>query len=138
MIPPLTVSTPERAVQRFEQDRDLLFTEGGIVRSPHPFRELRYVPYAVEQTMTVQQFDTLCVRHDPYEIMGCTLSSLLSSRMAELRPTVGFVDPHTSQQAYGMLKRLGIEAARLQCGDYVLSEKGRRDFRRRFRTPSGG
>lgn len=123
---------PERAVQRFQQHRDLLFSEGGIVHSPHPFRELRYVPQAVEQTLTVQQFDTLFARHDPHEIMGCTLSSLLSSRMAQLQPTIGFVDPQTSQQSYDVLKRLGIEAARLQCADYVLAEDARREFRRQF------
>jgi amino acid adenylation domain-containing protein len=125
---------PERAVRRFEQHRDLLFTEGGIVRSPQPFRELRYVPRLIEETMTVAQFDTLLIRHDPHEIMGCTLASLLSSRLAQLPPTVGFVDPQTSQRYYGMLKRLGFEAARLQCADYVLTEDARRDFRRQFRA----
>lgn len=125
---------PEHAVQRFHQHRDLLFTEGGLIRSPHAFRELRYVPHVVEQTLTVQQFDTLFARHDPYEIMGCTLSSLLSSRLEQFAPTVGFVDPQTSQQSYAMLKRLGVEAARLQCAGYVLAEDARRDFRRQFRV----
>ncbi len=124
----------ERAVQRFEQHRDLLFTEGGIVRSPHPFHEVRYVPRAIEQHMEVSQFDTLFARHDPHEIMGCTLSSLLSSRLEQLRPTIGFVDSQTSQQYYGMLKRLGIEAARLQCDNYVLDDEARRAFRQQFRA----
>ncbi|ETX00990.1 MAG: hypothetical protein ETSY2_37990, partial [Candidatus Entotheonella gemina] len=127
---------PEHAVQRFQQHHDLLFTEGGIVRSPHPFHELRYVPHVVEQTLTAQQFDTLFARHDPHEIMGCTLSSLLSSRIAQLQPTVGFVTPQTSQQYYSMLKRLGCEAARLQCVGYVLAEEVRREFRRQFRASS--
>jgi amino acid adenylation domain-containing protein len=125
---------PERAVQRIEQHHDLLFSEGGIIRSPHPFHELRYVPSAVEQTMTVRQFDTIFARHDPHEIMGCTLSSLLSARLLQFPPTVGFVDAQASQQHYGMLKRLGAEAARLQCGDYVLADHTRRDFRRQYRA----
>jgi hypothetical protein len=121
-------------VQRIEQHHDLLFSEGGIIRSPHPFHELRYVPSAVEQTMTVRQFDTIFARHDPHEIMGCTLSSLLSARLLQFPPTVGFVDAQASQQHYGMLKRLGAEAARLQCGDYVLADHTRRDFRRQYRA----
>lgn len=123
----------ERAVQRFERHRDLLFTEGGMVRAPEPFLELRYVPEVVEQTLTVQQFDTLFARHDPYEIMGCTLSSLLSTRFAQLNPTVGFVNSQSSQHSYEMLKRLGVEPARLQCAGYVLPEDACRDFRRQFR-----
>jgi amino acid adenylation domain-containing protein len=124
----------EYAVQRCLQQRDILMTEGGLVRLPHPLHEVRYVPHVVEQTMTVQQFDTLFARHDPHEIMGCTFSSLLSARLAHLPPTVGFVDPHTSQQCYGVLKRLGVHAARLQCGNYILSEEVRRNFRRQFRA----
>ena len=123
---------PQRAAQRLRQRRDLLFSEGGLLRSPHAFRELRYAPPIVEQTMTAEQFDALFMRRDPYEIMGCTLSSLLSARFAQLPPTVGFVDTQTSQDYYGLLKRLGFEAAQLQCADWVLSEEIGRAFRRQF------
>ncbi len=94
---------PEHAVQRFEKYRDLLFVEGGLIRSSTPFQELRYLPRLVEETMTVKQFDTLFIRHDPQEMMGCILSSVLSSRFVQLNPTVGFVSPQESQESYGML-----------------------------------
>ncbi len=125
---------PEQAMKRFERHRDLLFTEGGIMRSPQPFHELRYVPQVIEQTLTVHQFDTLFARHDPYEIMGCTLSSLLSSHFAQLHPTVGFVDAQSSQQSYEMLKRLGFEPAKLRCEGYALAADACRDFRQQFRS----
>ena len=123
---------PERAAQRFRQRRDLLYSEGGLLRSPHAFRELRYAPHVVEQTMTAQQFDAFFIRRDPYEIMGCTLSSLLSARFAQLPPTVGFVEAQTSHAYYDLLKRLGFEAARLQCADCDLTEELVQAFRRQF------
>ena len=129
---------PDHAVQRFLQHGDILFTEGGLIRSIHPFHELRYIPHVVEQTLTVQQCDALFVRHDPHEIMACTLSSLLSARFEQLRPTVGFVDVQTLMQSYDLLKRLELHGARLQCGGYVLSEEKCQDFRRQFYKSKNG
>jgi aryl carrier-like protein len=114
--------SPARAIHRFEQHRDLLFTEGGALRSPEPIRELRYVPSSADQTMTVQQLDATFRRHQPDDIMGCTLSSLLSSRFQQLQPTIGLVDYRTSYQHYAVLRQLGFAAARLQCDDYVLAQ----------------
>ena len=124
--------SPERAIQRFEQHRDLLFTEGGALRSPKPIRELRYVPSSADHTMTVQQLDATFRRHQPNDIMGCTLSGLLSSRFQQLQPTIGLVDYRTSYQHYAVLRQLEFEAARLQCDDYILAQDRQYSFQLQF------
>jgi hypothetical protein len=124
--------SPERAIQRFERHRDLLFTEGGALRSPEPIRELRYVPSSADDTMTVRQLDATFRRHKPDDIMGCTLSGLLSSRFQQLQPTIGLVDHRTSYQHYAVLRQLGLKAARLQCDDYVLAQDRQYSFQLQF------
>ncbi|HAT13033.1 MAG TPA: hypothetical protein DCS91_05140 [Microcoleaceae bacterium UBA11344] len=57
---------------------------------------------------------------NPHNIMGCVLSSLLSSRFDYMAPTVGLVNVETCVQHYQGLERLGFQAADLHCEGYVL------------------
>jgi hypothetical protein len=82
--------------------------------------------------MTVQQLDATLRRHKPDDIMGCTLSGLLSSRFQQLQPTIGLVDHRTSYQHYAVLRQLGFEAARLQCDNYVLAQNQQYSFQLQF------
>ncbi len=72
------------------------------------------------------------LERDPFEITGCVLSSLLSSRFEHLEPTVGLIDGDTSLRHYETLVQLGFGAADLHCDDYVLAEESVGNFRRRF------
>jgi hypothetical protein len=120
------------AMQRLHEHQDVLFTEGGLVRSSHPIRECRYLPPSAEPMMTVQQFDAALMRHDPYAIMGCTLSGLLSARFAHVPPTLGLVEVGASRQHHAVLRQLGFEAAALSCAGYVLPAEALQRFRLRF------
>jgi hypothetical protein len=124
--------SPTQAMQRIQQHGDLLVTEGGAVRSPDPIRELRYVPSSADHTLSAQQLDALFRRLNPSDIMGCTLSGLLSARFTDLQPTVGWVDDRTSYQHYAILSQLGFQAASLHCDHTVLAEGTQHRFRLHF------
>ena len=121
----------EDAVRRFREQEDILFTAGGVLRSPHPIGQLRYVPRAVEPVMNSAYWEVFS-RSNPWRITGCILSGLLSSRFTDLKPTVGIVDASTCVQHYELLGQLGFQAADLHCRGYVLAEESIRTFRRRF------
>ncbi len=118
-------------VRRFQKQNDILFTEGGSLRSPQVIQRLRYLPRFVEQKADPSYVKA--VRdHDPFQTTGCVLSSLLSSRFRELNPTVGFVDENSCFQHYEVICTLGFQAADPHCGSYVLPGESVRNFRRRF------
>jgi hypothetical protein len=125
---------PEQAIRRFEEQGDVLFTEGGVLKSPHPMSELRYVP-PTAQLAHLSELEVVLskgLRYNPRTITGCVFSSLLSARFKELEPTVGLVDVETCLQHYQKLQQLGFQAADLHCQTYVLADEAIRNFRRRF------
>ena len=61
------------AVQRFQEHEDILFTAGGMLRSPHPIRQLRYVPRPMEHILPATNMAPLAGYH-PFQITGCVLS----------------------------------------------------------------
>jgi amino acid adenylation domain-containing protein len=123
---------PASAVQRFREQEDILFTEGGVLCLPHPIRELRYVPPSVEQVLPMAQLEEVLPTPHPFHIMGCVFSSLLPSCFQDLKPTLGLVDGHTCLQHYEVLNQLGLQAAALHCEGYLLAEESMRNFRQRF------
>ena len=118
-------------IQRFRRDEDILFTEGGVLLSPHPVRRLRYLPRLVEEKANHSYLERFS-RHHPFQITGCVLSSLLSCCFPDLKPTLGLVDANEAFQHYEQLKKLGFQAAALHCRDYVLAEESVHKFRQRF------
>jgi amino acid adenylation domain-containing protein len=125
-----------RTVKRFQKHEDILFTEGGTLQSPHPMRRLRYLPRFVEKRANSQYVKTVFA-HNPFQITGCVLSGLLSSRFQELVPTIGLVDDSSCLQHYKLLCQLGFQAAELHCRDFVLPDESIRNFRRRFPAVKG-
>jgi amino acid adenylation domain-containing protein len=126
---------PELAFRRFQEQEDILFTEGGVLKSPHPISELRYVPQETAPATHLSELEVFLLRYlgyNQFNITGCVFSSLLSSCFEDLKPTVGLVDVETSLQHYEMLNRLEFQAADLHCRDYTLAEAAIRNFRRRF------
>ena len=125
--------SPQEAIRRFEKQQDFLFTEGGVLKSPFPVSELKYLPRGIENFASPDQIHAF-LQHKPAHITGCILSSLLSARFAHLKPTVGIVTAEESLQHYAMLTRSGFEAAPLHCDDYTLPEDSIQRFRERFST----
>ena len=64
---------PELAIQRLQQQEDILFTEGGVLQLPHPITQLWYQPRQLEKLKIPGRTG------HPFNITGCVLSSLLSS-----------------------------------------------------------
>ncbi len=124
---------PAQVIARFEERGDILFTEGGVLRSPMPIAATKYLPQIVEAHMPPVHRDRFA-RHDPWHIMGCVFSGLLSTRYPELVPTIGLIDPVMARQHYTRLNQLGFTAARLHCEGYVLPEAALARFRQRFAT----
>jgi acyl transferase domain-containing protein/acyl-CoA synthetase (AMP-forming)/AMP-acid ligase II/acyl carrier protein len=120
--------TTEPAVRRFEESKDILFTEGGMMRSPQPIGHLLYVPRRAQPALQ----SGFLSRINSFNIPGCILSSLLSFDSQELKPTVGLVDVANSVRHYETLGKLGFQAADLHCEDYVLVAEAVSEFRRRF------
>jgi len=119
------------AVKRFREQEDILFTEGGVLQSPHSISQLSYLPPAVEQMMNLAHMVPFS-KYNPFQITGCVFSGLLSSCFDDLKPTVGFVDVGSCLKNQERLNELGFRAADLHCGNYILPEKSIRNFRNRF------
>ena len=119
------------AIRRFEAERDVLFTEGGVVQLPRPWRHLRYLPHRVER-MLRPDFVEAMLNRDPFHLGSCVLSSLLSAGGEGLVPTLGLPDEASCLEHYRGLRRLDCGAATLHCEGYVLPRPEIEAFRSRF------
>lgn len=117
------------AIERLSFHKDILFTEGGVLRAPQPFHHVRYVPRAIEEAMSLLRAIDLI---DPHEITGCMLSSTLTTSIEHLTPTIGLVDGSSCVHHYEALEGLGYQAGGLRCGGMTLAEASIRAFRSRF------
>jgi acyl carrier protein len=110
----------KQAINRFEKQHDILFTEGGLLQSPHPIETVIYIPKGIKNSPVEASYKEYFVPNNPTHIAGCVLSSLLSARFNHLEPTIGSLNIETSVQHYQALEKLGFEGANLHCGDYIL------------------
>ncbi|BCJ33863.1 hypothetical protein Athai_13660 [Actinocatenispora thailandica] len=101
----------EAANQRMIVAADAMFIEAGIVRSPVPLPEDRYVPPWMSNLPGVEH----ARRRDPNEIMGCTLAAGLLAADTGLAPTLGLPEHKTVLEHFAALAAAGYGAARLQC-----------------------
>ncbi len=121
----------EQAIQRFQEQEDILFTEGGVLRSPFPTKTKIYLPPSIEKLVNNAQKEAT-LNSNPFNIMGCVFSSLLSFQFEKLEPTVGVCDGEKSELHYQVLQELGFEAGDLHCGEYLLPPELIANFRDRF------
>lgn len=129
-----------QAIHRFETQQDILFTEGGVLQSPEPMPETRYIPKDVARTPALADLEMALARgyrHNPFAITGCIFSSLLSASSEAFRPTVGLVDLNTCRQHYNKLTELGFQGADLHCRHYTLQPDMIAAFRQHFGSKNG-
>ncbi|PSB51012.1 non-ribosomal peptide synthetase [filamentous cyanobacterium Phorm 6] len=112
--------SPEQAIKRFEKHKDILFTEGGALHAPDPIETVIYLPESMKKNMDEDTWSDEFKPTNPLNIMGCVMSSLLSSRFDNIQPTVGLPNLETCVQHYQGLEQLGFQAADLHCEGYVL------------------
>jgi len=122
----------EQAIQRFEKHGDILFTEGGTLKSPQPIRQISYLPQDLAGILNKY------TPRDAFTITGCVLSGLLTAQFENLKPTVGLVQSDAAMQHYEKLHQLGFEAADLHCDTYTLADAAIQHFRRRFGNDTRG
>lgn len=122
---------PETAIQRFEEQADILFTEGGVTQSPHPIQETLHLPDYFKNKLRTKEVQNL-LKRNPFEITGCIFSSLLSSLFKQLKPTVGLVEESQSVLYYKTLESLNFQAANLHCENYMLATDTITNFRNQF------
>ena len=70
--------------------------------------------------------------HDPRQITGCIVSSLLSTRVADLHPTVGLVEADLAAKHLDTLAERNFTAADLHCEGFELDAEAIAKFRDRF------
>jgi predicted amino acid dehydrogenase len=111
--------SPEQAIKRFEEQKDILFTEGGVLQAPHPMKTVIYLPESLKNNLNETSWKEY-VPTNSVDITGCVMSSLLSSCFDHLEPTVGLLNVETCVQHYQGLEQLGFQAADLHCEGYML------------------
>lgn len=116
----------QAALQRLHTDGDILFTEGGVLKSPNPIEQTTYLPESWGEPLIGY------ARRDVHDITGCILAGLLAARFDNLTPTVGPVTVVESVQHYYKLKALGFDAADLHSDQYTLEPHLIERFRQRF------
>lgn len=102
------------AIERYSSDHDILFIEGGLLRSPEKIEQIVYMPNGISLPMIRKDSEA------EYEIAGCIMSCLLSKKFS-LPTTLGQVDRTSSQKHYDKLVDLNFSATRLQCLGYEIS-----------------
>lgn len=127
----------ERAAERAEAAADLLFSNAGMARLPDPIRETVFLPPGAEEA--VARFGDAAFRgqlaRDPRELTTCILSALLTDRVEGFRATVGLAALDDLRAHHAGLRRLGVTAARPQCGPYFVPDDVVARFRAKFAAP---
>ncbi|MCA9419494.1 MAG: amino acid adenylation domain-containing protein [Nitrospira sp.] len=107
------------AIDRATNQRDILFTEGGILRSPTVIPCLRYLPHHAMDQMT-PGLAKIFSRFHPWRITGCVLASILLAKVPDQKPVFGLVDVQTGVDNFNTLLKLEYAAAELNCEGYTL------------------
>jgi amino acid adenylation domain-containing protein len=122
---------PDEAIRRFNEQGDILVTEGGVLLAPAPFPLRVYAPDELERSLK-NGLAWLVARSNPHFITGCELSGLLSARFPRLAPTIGLIDRQAALDHYEMLGVLGFESANLHLNDSLLDARIIGRFRARY------
>jgi amino acid adenylation domain-containing protein len=109
------------AVNRLENSKDILFTEGGALQSNSPFDVSAFLSENMENHI-------LKMGSTPFEgfpmdrITGCVLSGLIAHSEKRNSHTTGAVAVSDSRNQYLKLKEWEVESAPLHIGAYEISE----------------
>jgi hypothetical protein len=121
----------ERAAWRFEMNADILFTNGGMLRSPDAIRETVFLPKDASAWADLAVIDDSASRI-PGHITACVLASLISARSEELKPTLGLVETEDCARCFRALRESGFQAAELHVGTYALEGPNISRFQREY------
>lgn len=117
----------KQAVERLNKQNDILFTEGGVIKSQNKINKYTYIPKKFSE---IEKYRRHFFCNE--EITGCILSSLLTAKLAILSPTLGIVHYHESVKHYYALKNHGFIGADLHCDDFTIPDDKILLFREAF------
>lgn len=117
------------AIKRYQQQGDILFTEGDVLKSPQAIFKTYYLPEDIEELSIVEKNITPFYDHT---ITGCVFSSLLATNYQDISLIIGEVELNDCVQHYQKLIHLGFEAAELHCEDFILDHQLIKSFTEKF------
>ena len=122
------------AQRRLEDAGDLLFTEGGTLTLPQPVAELIHVPPSArtDEPLLARRWSA-----DASQMMGCTLSGLLSAKFPDLEPTLGNVRLEQSSRDFQQLVALGVTGSAPHVGAEPVARALIQRFVERFGQQAG-
>jgi len=112
----------EEAVERLSNSGDILFTEGGVLRSNSPFGVSAFLTDKMKKYLT-QRGLTPFEDFQMDRITGCVLSGLIDHYEKRGRNLTGPVIVEDSRSQYLKLKSWEYQSAPLHAGSYEISEK---------------
>ena len=121
------------AIKRIEEEQDILFTTGGLLRCSEEIKETIYLPDGAGELFARLGADKVqrLAGRDPREITGCILSSLLTGHGPDILTTIGPVEIEDSLAHYKLLEKLELEAARPQCEGFFIDSAIIENFKER-------
>lgn len=125
---------PEIAFKRLNKDNDILFTEGGLIRSPIEINSIRNIPIK-ELNITQDQYQRIenyVYEKSPHEIMGCAFSSLLMNKFHDISPVIGLINSEHSLKAYKKLSSLNFTGADIRSFGRLLTTKHIAEFNKKY------
>ncbi len=120
-----------KAIKRMEEKGDILVTEGGVLKSPYPLKQTFYIPKGIEKVMRMPDM-SIESEYNPYHIMGCIFSSLLTSKYDDISCNIGDVHIKDSCNTYQTLLNLGFYSAKPHCEQHIISEGVIAEFKNQY------
>ena len=119
----------EDAIERLSIEKDILFTEGGILESKLPIIKKMYLPSKIKDTILSSYYEHFMSKK---EITGCILSGLLTSKYKEINPILGTTELKECIMNYNVLKTLHYKGALLHCDNYIIPKKFITEFKSKY------
>ena len=107
----------DKIIKRLNNDKDVLFTEGGVLHSPTILHKTSYLPEFKNKSL-IKKYKQYY--EDNYEVTGCIFSSLLTMKFDLIKPSIGNITIDECIINYNILKELNFSAAHLHCEDYII------------------
>ncbi len=119
----------EDAIERLSIEKDILFTEGGILESKLPIIKKMYLPSKIKDTILSSYYEHFMSKK---EITGCILSGLLTSKYKEINPILGTTELKECIMNYNVLKTLHYKGALPHCDNYIIPRKYITEFKSKY------
>lgn len=108
----------DKMISRYENQKDIIFLEGGLLKLSKPIKEIVYLPENLNLPMLRTDLDSA------YEIGGCVFSPLINFHYN--LPNIGGIKTEITsiyKKHFNLLLKENISAVRPQCKGYLLKKQ---------------